>query len=130
MRRSANILVASLLLVSMVSGCGIFGKKKTDAQMADATSESYVQPTYEDQVDEYDPYHADTSTAVAEPTYSTRTTVSAAPRYHTVAKGDTLYKLARAYYGNQARWKDVYEANSSEISDPNMIRVGQRLVIP
>ena len=130
MRRSANLLVASLLLVSMVSGCGLFGKKKADAQTAEATSESYVPPAYDDPAEEYDPYHADTSPAIAESSYPTRTPVSAAPRYHTVAKGDTLYKLARAYYGDQARWKDVYEANRSEISDPNMIRVGQRLVIP
>jgi len=51
-------------------------------------------------------------------------------RYHVVAKRDTLYGLARTYYGDQRRWKDIYEANRGEISDPNHIRVGQRLLIP
>ena len=55
---------------------------------------------------------------------------SLAARYHTVAKKDTLYAIARSYYGDHRRWKDIYEANRSDISDPNRIRVGQRLLIP
>jgi len=51
-------------------------------------------------------------------------------QYHTVAKSDTLYSLARAYYGDARRWKDIYEANRAEVSDPNKIFVGQRLIIP
>ena len=51
-------------------------------------------------------------------------------QYHTVTKGDTLYALARHYYSNQRRWKEIYEANRGRISDPNRIHVGQRLVIP
>lgn len=61
---------------------------------------------------------------------STAATVSGAPRYHVVSKGDTLYAIARMYYGDQRKWRDVYEANRSDLSDPNMIRTGQRLVIP
>jgi len=55
---------------------------------------------------------------------------SLATRYHTVAKKDTLYAIARTYYGDHRRWKDIYEANRADISDPNKIRVGQRLLIP
>ena len=55
---------------------------------------------------------------------------SPAVRYHIVAKNDTLYSLARQYYGDHHRWKDIYGANRTSISDPNLIRVGQRLVIP
>ena len=130
MRRSASIFPVSILIVVMIGGCGIFGKKKTDAQTADATADMYAPPTYEEPAGEYDPYHPDTPPAAVEPSYPTPTTTTLATRYHTVAKGDTLYKLARMYYGDQARWKDVYTANRTEISNPNMIRVGQRLVIP
>lgn len=49
---------------------------------------------------------------------------------HVVAKGDTLYKLARQYYSDQSRWKDIYEANRNVIPNPNMLKVGQQLVIP
>jgi nucleoid-associated protein YgaU len=130
MRRSASIFPVSILIVVMIGGCGIFGKKKAEVQMADATTDMYRPPVYEEPAGEYDPYHTDTPPAVVETSYPTPTTVAPATRYHTVAKGETLYKLARMYYGDQARWKDVYAANRTEISNPNMIRVGQRLVIP
>ncbi|MBN2582862.1 MAG: LysM peptidoglycan-binding domain-containing protein [Planctomycetes bacterium] len=52
------------------------------------------------------------------------------PRTYTVQKKDTLYSLARRFYGNQARWKDIYNANRDKIRDPNQLRVGQELVIP
>ena len=117
MRRSASIFPVSILIVVMIGGCGIF-------------TDMYQPPVYEEPAGEYDPYHTDTPPAVVETSYPTPTTVAPAARYHTVAKGDTLYKLARMYYGDQARWKDVYAANRTEVSNPNMIRVGQRLVIP
>jgi len=51
-------------------------------------------------------------------------------RMHVVAKGDTLYSLARSYYNDQSRWKDIFNANRTTVTDPNKIRIGQRLVIP
>ena len=56
--------------------------------------------------------------------------IFATARYHTVAKGDTLYSIARRYYDDHHRWKDIYQANQGEVGNPDMIRVGQRLVIP
>jgi nucleoid-associated protein YgaU len=48
-----------------------------------------------------------------------------------VAKGETLYGLARSYYGDHRRWKEIYEANRAMIGgNPNQIRVGQKLAIP
>ena len=49
---------------------------------------------------------------------------------HVVAKGDTLFRLARQSYSDPARWKDILAANRQELRDPNMLRVGQRLNIP
>ncbi|GAA4601071.1 LysM repeat protein [Actinoplanes octamycinicus] len=49
-------------------------------------------------------------------------------RQYTVAKGDTLWKIARMMYGDGKRWKKIADAN--HITDPNKIKVGQRLVIP
>jgi len=56
--------------------------------------------------------------------------VSTGSGTHIVAKGDTLFSLARHYYGDQRRWKDIYEANRSRISSPDRICVGQELVLP
>ena len=49
---------------------------------------------------------------------------------HTVQKGDTLFQLARRYYNDQSRWKDIWEANRGTIDNPDKLRVGMRLVIP
>lgn len=55
---------------------------------------------------------------------------SATGRTHVVQKGDTLYSLARQYYADQKRWRDIYNANRARISDPNSIKVGTKLIIP
>lgn len=51
-------------------------------------------------------------------------------RAHVVQRGDTLIGLARKYYGNQSRWREIYDANRDKISSPNKLKVGTQLVIP
>jgi nucleoid-associated protein YgaU len=54
-------------------------------------------------------------------------------RKHTVKSGETLSHLALKYYGSAAKdeWMKIYQANKEIIGDnPNMIKVGQELVIP
>ena len=47
-----------------------------------------------------------------------------------VQKGDTLFSLARKFYSDQARWKDIWEANRTRLPDPNKLSVGTKLIIP
>ncbi|MBN2389256.1 MAG: LysM peptidoglycan-binding domain-containing protein [Anaerolineae bacterium] len=54
----------------------------------------------------------------------------AAPRKYTVAAGDTLSEIAKKFYGDTNRWKDILEANKDTVKDANAIRVGQELIIP
>lgn len=49
---------------------------------------------------------------------------------HVVAKGDTLYRLARQYYDDASRWRAIYEANRGTLSSPHKLYVGQELMIP
>lgn len=51
-------------------------------------------------------------------------------RTHVVQKGDTLYKLARQYYNNQSKWKDIWEANKTRVPNKDKLEVGTRLIIP
>lgn len=53
-----------------------------------------------------------------------------APRYHTVLKGETLSSISRKYYGTPNHWQLIYKANTSIISNPDVITPGQRLLIP
>lgn len=51
-------------------------------------------------------------------------------QFHTVRARDTLYGIARQYYNDPRQWKNIYEANRDQLSNPNMIRVGMKLIIP
>jgi LysM repeat protein len=51
-------------------------------------------------------------------------------RTYTVRSGDSLYGIARRFYGHGRYWRWLYKVNRSKISDPDLIYVGQVLVIP
>jgi nucleoid-associated protein YgaU len=48
----------------------------------------------------------------------------------TVVRGDNLWDLARHFYGDGARFRDLYAANASQIHKPRLIYVGQKFVVP
>lgn len=48
---------------------------------------------------------------------------------YTVKKGDTLWKIAKKFYGSGAQYPKIAEANPS-IKNPNRIYAGQTFVIP
>ena len=49
---------------------------------------------------------------------------------HKVGKGDSLWSLAKKYYGNGDLWKKIYDANKKLIKNPDIIQDGWVLVIP
>jgi hypothetical protein len=49
---------------------------------------------------------------------------------YTVKSGDCLWKIAKQFYGDGAKYTKIYEANKDKISDPNLIYVGQVFTIP
>ncbi|WP_405607415.1 LysM peptidoglycan-binding domain-containing protein [Polaribacter sp. Asnod1-A03] len=49
---------------------------------------------------------------------------------HTVVSGETLGKIAKQYYGNAMKYPVIFEANTDILSNPDVIKVGQELVIP
>lgn len=53
------------------------------------------------------------------------------PTEHTVVSGDNLSAIAKKYYGDENKWRDIYNANKETIGDnPSAIRVGMVLKLP
>jgi len=49
---------------------------------------------------------------------------------HIVQPGDTLWAIAKKYYGNGNQYPRIVNANKDKIKNPNLIFPGQQLVIP
>ena len=51
--------------------------------------------------------------------------------YYIVKSGDSLSKISKDVYDNGGLFQKIYDANKSTIGDnPNMIKPGQKLLIP
>lgn len=55
---------------------------------------------------------------------------SGSNKTYTVKSGDTLWGIAKKQYGNGSKYIDIYNANKDKLKDPNVIKVGQVLIIP
>jgi len=69
-------------------------------------------------------------TAADAPAPTETTAPAATGNTYVVVAGDSLSKIAKSVYGNYADWKLIYEANKNTVKNPNLIYVGQTLVIP
>ena len=49
---------------------------------------------------------------------------------YTVKSGDTLSSIAQEFYGDQARFRTIFQANRNVLDDPDEIFPGQELRIP
>ncbi len=52
------------------------------------------------------------------------------PRTHVVTAGDSLYSIAKRYYGSAGRWTEILAANRDIITNPNALALGTKLRIP
>jgi nucleoid-associated protein YgaU len=57
-------------------------------------------------------------------------TTSGEPRTYVVKSGDSLSKIAKVMYNDAKQWKKIYEANKDQIKNPDLIRPGQKFIIP
>lgn len=49
---------------------------------------------------------------------------------YTVVKGDSLWKIAKKFYGNGSKYIVIYDANKNKIKHPDLIYPGQVFTIP
>jgi len=75
------------------------------------------------------PAQASTHTVTARLDAVVKPATPAAHTY-TVQHGDTLYAIAKRYYGDGKYWHGLYWANRSKIHNPDLIWAGQVLTLP
>lgn len=63
---------------------------------------------------------------------STLVPPAAAPseRWHTIAAGESAFKIAKQYYGNGNLWRRLVEANPGRIGADGTVRSGVKILIP
>ena len=49
---------------------------------------------------------------------------------HTVERGDTLGAISKQYLGNVGRYMEIFNLNRDQLSNPDLIKIGQDLKIP
>ncbi len=69
-------------------------------------------------------------TVLSDATVSADQTASTTGITYEVVSGDTLWSIAEEHLGSGFDWNKIYEANKAVIKTPNMIYVGQNLLIP
>lgn len=51
-------------------------------------------------------------------------------QYYEIQKGDSLWKIAKEFYGDGNKHTAIFEANREVIKDPDLIFPGQKIRIP
>lgn len=49
---------------------------------------------------------------------------------YTVQSGDTLSKISKLHFGNANRYMEIFNANKDSLTNPDLIKVGQKLKLP
>jgi nucleoid-associated protein YgaU len=61
---------------------------------------------------------------------STAPIVEPVVQTYTVVSGDSLSKIAKHFYGDASKWRQIFEANGDILKNPDLIHPGQTLKIP
>ena len=56
--------------------------------------------------------------------------VAGETQYYEIQSGDSLWKIAKQFYGSGTKHEAIFEANREVIQDPNLIFPGQKIRIP
>lgn len=71
----------------------------------------------------------DTTATLVEPA-NTETVSPKSTGTYTVVKGDSLWKIAKTFYGDGSKYTKIYNVNTDKIKNPSLIYPGQVLTIP
>lgn len=129
----AAVSIASLVAASMAVGCAN-KNARTTAPVNNAVTDvrpitPAPAPVMVQPIQPVQPVVSDTSPVVqAAPVAVASATPAIAGNTYTVQKGDTLYKIARAKYGEASAVKRILAANPG--LNANSIKAGQKITLP
>jgi 5'-nucleotidase len=117
-------ILITLTVLALASGCANTGKKN-DNQAANAG----LSPAVTDISPTPASYAPPAAQAPAQPVIADSAVASTAGGgKYIVKKGDTLWKIASAHYGNGNQWQKIVSANPG-LSAENL-KAGQKIVVP
>ena len=61
---------------------------------------------------------------------ATESNIASEFQTYTIQKGDTLWKIARKFYGSGKEWRKIFQANQDTITNPDKIKSGIEIKIP
>ncbi len=121
-------LVSAAAAVSMllVLGTGCANKKPAENPAAVNSAPLDVSPAA---TPAYQPAPIPVAPAISEtPAMAAPAATPAAGSTYVVKKGDTLYSIAKAHYGDGKQWQKIISANPGV--DSKHLKVGQKLIMP
>lgn len=148
--KNVALRVAVIVVVAVLVGCGCFwGIKELGRRKTTDTSSSgqkkivkVVKKSEDERVAEIERIKAEAQkneqeqdtgyvyTGVKQPQKEEPIPVDNALAVIKVKEGDRLMTLSKQYYGHRMFWVYIYDANKSQLRNPDELRVGMTLVIP
>lgn len=95
--------------------------RQLNSELVDKTTDTEESPVVESASQQA------TETSLVTPTKSAEV---AGERKHSVRSGENLSYIAQKYYGSASAFTKIYQANREVLSTPDLVLVGQSLVIP
>lgn len=73
---------------------------------------------------------AEQSIVSTKPVVTSEPSPVTAETIHEVQRGDTLSSIAGKYFGSQAKFQEIFNANRDQLRDANDLKIGMKLRIP
>lgn len=125
-------IALTIVALAALAGCNNVKKSSMESSNTPVNSEARTTtpPPPPPMVQPVQPVQpvSDTSPVIQPMTTVTPTATASGGSVYTVQKGDTLFKIARAKYGDPSAVKKIKEANPG--MNPDQIKVGQKINLP
>lgn len=149
--KNVVLRIAVIVVAAVLIGCGCFwgirelGKRKTTDASSNGQKKivKVVKKSEEERLAEIERIKAEAQknekeqidtgyvyTGIRQPQKDEPIPVDNALAVIKVKEGDRLMTLSKQYYGHRMFWVYIYDANKSQLRNPDELRVGMTLVIP